>query len=93
MSEDGWKQEALQHRANLEKDAAKVRDFVELFERVLPDVKEAKKNKDLCMAALALHHLAMSFHHHAGPKAMKLVTCGTATVFELPKSFGNFGKK
>ena len=90
----GWKDDARRLRKIHEDDAAVMKDFVALFEAAIPaNMTEAKKNKELCLAALGLHHLAMRFHSGAGPRAKRLLLCGTATVDELPKSFGNFGRK
>lgn len=60
---DGWHTEALQLRKNHDEDCAAVSAFVDLFEKEIDAMPPL-----LC---LALHHVAMRFRSHVGPKAIK----------------------
>jgi hypothetical protein len=86
---DEWKREALQLRANHEEVSQQMADFVKLFDSMLPNIP-TQPNPKLALCSLALHHLAMNFHTHAGIKAHKLLH--KSCIFALPASFG-FGDK
>lgn len=85
MNDDGWKEEALQLRANHKEHSAMMTDFVELFE----ECEVGTGNRHLL--CLALHHLAMNFHVVAGKKTMKSMM--KSCVDDLPDSYGDFGGK
>ena len=87
--DEGWRQETLQLRKNREEECAQVQAFVELFEKALPDAKAGKKTAGLPLVCLALHHLAMRFHSHAGPTAIKIMHA--ARLDDLPDCYGDFG--
>lgn len=89
--DQGWREEALQLRRNHAEDSAVMEALVTLFENMLPDVKTGKGTPGLPLACLALHHLAMRFHSHAGPRAMKIMMA--STVDDLPPAFGDFGPR
>jgi hypothetical protein len=74
--ESAWKREALRLRENHRNDSAAVAAFVELFERDL-----AESTPVLC---LALHHVAMRFHSHAGKKTLKRMH--RAELEDLPEA-------
>lgn len=84
----GWRDEALQHRANYEISCLQVQDFVNLFELALPDVKTGKATSGLPLICLAMHHLAMRFHATTGIKCLR--TMQAAELQDLPKSFFAF---
>lgn len=75
MSTDGWKEEAARLRDNFKENSAAMAAFVDLFENNLPD------SPVLC---LALHHLAMRFHSHAGRKTLKKMML--AKLEQLPQA-------
>lgn len=88
---EGWRDEALQLRANYAEDSRVMQSFVELFEATLPNPKDGIKTERLPLACLALHHLAMRFHAQTGPRTLKIMMA--ASVDNLPPSYGDFGPR
>jgi hypothetical protein len=64
-----------------------MQDVMLLFEKHLLTLPRARYDKETAIFALALHHLAMRFHAHAGKRALSIAIRG-ARVRELPESFG-----
>jgi hypothetical protein len=87
---EGWRREALQLWKNYNEYSRQMADFVALFEANIPGVKSARETPGMPLLCLALHHMAMNFHTHAGPKTAKVMLA--SSVDDLPKSYGNFGR-
>jgi hypothetical protein len=87
---EGWRRETLQLRKNYGENSRMMVDFVALFEANIQSIKAAREIAGMPLLCLALHHLAMNFHTHAGKKTLKVMLA--SSVDDLPKSYGNFGR-